>query len=99
VLVDSNCYASEERNVNPNERGSTVTRDMNYEVRYCTPKPKTRAFSLVEPDWTALNLDAAGNAEAAGLVHTAGRKPIYRVTVTGQKDKHTLKVESIRLAQ
>ncbi|MDR3699322.1 MAG: hypothetical protein P4L56_06780 [Candidatus Sulfopaludibacter sp.] len=95
VLVDSKCYASEERNVNPADPTSTADRDMNLEVRYCSPSAKTKAFAVVRQDWSSLTFDAAGDAKAAELVRKVGRKPYFSVVVTGERTKDTINVTSI----
>ena len=98
VLVDSKCYASEERNVNPADT-AMADRDMNGEVRYCSPSAKTKAFAVVQPDWSSLKFDTAGDAKAAELVRKAGRKPFFRVVVTGERTKDTINVKSISAAR
>ncbi len=99
VLVDSGCWLNEERNVNPDDTSAYVDRDRNLELSYCTPKAKTKSFILVRPDGTSLKLDSAGDARASDLVRTTGRKPIYRVAVTGNVTKNTIGVSSIMLAR
>lgn len=84
-MVDSNCYTSELRNTNKDT--TTVERDMNTDVRYCTPKPHTRIFAIVFPDWDSHNLDSAGNTKAAELVRQAGKKSLLKVTITGDLNK------------
>jgi hypothetical protein len=69
--------------------------DMDAEIRYCTVKPKTKVFAIVEADWTRLKFDPAGNAKAVELVRKAGRNPFLGVDVKGELNKGTINVESI----
>jgi hypothetical protein len=85
ILVDSNCYASELRNTNKDP--TTVERDMNTEVRYCAPKPHTKVFAVVLPDWDNHTLDSTGSIKAAELVRQSGKKSLLEVTVTGDLTK------------
>ncbi len=95
-LVDSRCYAAEERNMNPSSTLSEVNRDRNFEIRYCTANAKTKSFAIVGQEGsTSLKLDSAGNAKAAELVRQTGRKPFFLVAVTGDLDKDVISVESI----
>src|SRR5271165_898415 len=82
-LVDSRCYANEERNVNPNDTETSVDRDSNSEIRYCSPTAKTKSFAVVQHDGMIFRLDAAGNTKAAELVRKTGRKSPFPVVVTG----------------
>jgi hypothetical protein len=93
ILVDSNCYASEERNVTKNY--GTVEQDVNMEVRACIPKAHTKAFALILRDGDKLELDSAGNAKAAELVRNAAKRTLIRVTVTGDADKQVIKTSLI----
>ena len=92
-LVDSNCYASEQSNVNKDS--STVDRDMGMEVRYCSPNADTKIFAVVLPDWDSLKLDSAGNAMAAELVRRTSKQRLFAVTVTGDLNHDTVKVDSL----
>ena len=92
-LVDSNCYTNEENNTNKDP--STTDRDMSMELRACTPTAKTKDFAVVLQNWTSLKLDPAGNANAAGLVRSSGKKPVLDVTVTGDRNGDTIAVGSI----
>lgn len=98
-LVDSKCYESEERNVNPNDTLTAVDRDINMELRSCSPQAKTMSFTLVQTDGESFRLDAAGNAKAAELVRKTGKKPRLAVVVNGEAVKHTIHVESISIAR
>ncbi len=91
VLVDSKCYDSAERNVNPWE----PSHDQAMDVRLCHPTARTKAFAIVQQDWLRLKLDSSVNAQAADLVRKAGKKTYVGVVVTGEKNKDTVKVETI----
>jgi hypothetical protein len=99
ALVDSKCYAAEERNVNPTDTLTNVDRDGNLEIRYCSPKPKTKSFAVVQADGTILSLDSAGNAKAAELVRTAGKRSLFFVALTGDRSSGTIRVDSIAVAR
>lgn len=94
-LVDTNCYENVKRNVNPRDTLTYVDRDGNFEIRYCSPKAKTKSFTLVEPDSQYFRLDPAGNAQAADLLQKTGQRNGLYVTVTGELTKNTIQVQSI----
>lgn len=96
-LVSANCYQSEENNVNPGDPLTNVDRDRGEEVMYCSPNAKTKSFTIVDRDGYTHRLDMNGNTQAADLVRTAGKKNYYAVTVTGEKEKNAIKVQSIML--
>jgi hypothetical protein len=98
-LVDSKCYDSEERNVNPTDTMTAVDRDKNLEIRYCSPKEKTKSFALVQSDGLNFKLDSAGNTKAAELVRTTGKRPHFAVAVTGEMGRNTIHVDSISMAR
>jgi len=95
MLVDSKCYAAEERNVNPTDTETFVDRDKGYEIRYCLPKLKTKIFALVPPYGESVPLDSAGNAKAAQLIRTEGKKHLVLVTITGELIGNAIQVDSI----
>jgi hypothetical protein len=99
VLVDSRCWGAEERNVNPSDTLTSVDRDTNREIRYCSPNAKTKFFAIVQTDGLSFKLDSAGDAKAAELVRTTGKQPLYRVAVTGSVNKKTINVDSIAIAR
>jgi hypothetical protein len=99
VLVDSKCYDSEERNVNPTDTLTYVDRDKNMEIRYCSPSAKTKSFAVVQPDGMSFKLDSAGNAKAAELVRKTGKRSRFAAAITGQMSKNTIKVDSISVAR
>jgi hypothetical protein len=95
TLVDSKCYASEERNVNPTDTLTHVDRDQNQEIRYCSPSAKTKSFALVQQDGRSFQLDSTGNARAAELVRKTGKRSRLAVVLTGELSGNTIQVESI----
>lgn len=95
MLVDSKCYAAEQRNVNPTDTETAVDTDKGAEIRYCTPKAKTKSFALVGPDGSALRFDAAGDAKASAYVHAEGKQRRYEVAVTGEQNGERIQVASI----
>ena len=99
VLVDSKCYASEERNVNPTDTMTFVDRDQNLGIRYCSPKEKTKSFALVQSDGSTFQLDSPGDTKAAELVRTTGKRSRFAVTVTGELGKNTIQVDSVSMAR
>ena len=95
MLVDSKCYAAEERNVNPTDTETAVDTDKGYEIRYCTPRRKTKSFAVVKPDGRALPFDSAGDAKASAYVQAVGKQPLYKVAVTGERNGKRIQVGSI----
>jgi hypothetical protein len=94
-LVDSKCYAAEQRNVNPTDTETWVDSDKNYEIRYCSPRSKTKVFAVVDSDGRSFNLDSAGNSKAAALVPNDGKKHVIPVTVSGEMIGKAIQVDSI----
>lgn len=95
MLVDSKCYAAEVRNVNPTDTETAVDRDKGSEIRYCTPKRKTKSFAVVKPDGRALRFDSVGDAKASAYVQAAGKQRLYEVAVTGERNGKRIQVVSI----
>ena len=95
VLVDSACYESLQRNVNPTDTLTSVDRNTNDQVRYCSPNLKTRHFTIVEPVGTSYRLDAAGDAKSAELVRKVGKLAPFPVEITGERKGSTIKVDSV----
>jgi hypothetical protein len=98
-LVDAKCYAAELRNVNPTDTLTNVDSDGSGEIRYCAPRAKTKSFALVQYDNRTLDLDAAGNAKAADLVRSTGKRSPFPVEVIGQSAGNELRVDSISARQ
>jgi len=82
-LVDSGCYASRQTNVSGDT--TTVDRDMNMDIRYCSPTAETKKFAVVLTNWRGLKLDSAGNVRASQLVRHAVKRSLFDVTVADQK--------------
>jgi hypothetical protein len=99
ALVDSKCWDSEEGNINRKDTSIYVDRDRNLEVRYCSPKAKTKAFAVVLIDGLNMRLDEAGNAKAAELVQANGKMAPVRVVITGEANHNTIKVDSLSMAK
>lgn len=95
VLVDSRCYAAEERSVNPNYTYNHAYRDTDQEIRVCSPNAKTKSFSVVVHSGFGFKLDAAGSARAAEIIQEKGTKHRLYVTVTGEMSKEGIEVGSI----
>lgn len=95
ALVDSKCYSAEQRNVNPTDTLTSVDRDTNLEISYCSPGKKTKYFAIVQSSGLTFRLNPAGNAKAAELVRTTGKKSRFEVTVTGAMNKDVVTVDSI----
>ena len=97
VLVDSKCYDSEQSNVNPFAASPYVASDRDLDIRLCHPRAhKTKFFAVVLQDGESFRLDPVGNAKAADLVTSAGKRPHYiDVAVTGEMSQGTVKVDSI----
>ena len=98
-LVDSKCYDAILRNVRPTDTLTLVDRDLGSAIRYCAPTAKTKSFAVVLEDWTSLKFDPAGNSRAAAELvrHSAGKR-VPVVSVSGERNKNTVKVDSISVA-
>jgi hypothetical protein len=99
ILVDSKCYENEQRNVNPTDTLTSVDRDTNREISYCSPSVKTQSFTVVQPDGLSFRLDPAGNKKAAELVRQTGKKSLFAVAVTGEMNRNIVSVDSISIAK
>jgi hypothetical protein len=95
ILVDSRCYASEERSVNPNYTYNHAYRDTDEEIRVCSPNAKTKSFSIVVHSGYGFKLDPAGSERAAEIVRQKGTKHRVNVTITGEMSKDGIEVGSI----
>jgi|SRR5579884_4113117 len=95
VLVDSKCYAAEERNVDPHDTDFAADRDKYQELWYCSPNKKTRLFAVVQDDGVAVNLDPAANAKIEEVVRQAGKQTPFAVTVTGERSDRLVKVDTV----
>ncbi len=95
VLVDSDCYQAEERNINANDTTFDVDHDRDWEIRQCLPNLKTKEFILVERSGQSIKLNAEGNAKAKAMMPKTAKKSRVYVTVTGELEKNDVNVQSI----
>jgi hypothetical protein len=99
ALVDAKCYDTEERNVSPTDTLTAVDRDKSWEIRYCSPRAKTKSFEFVrQDDGQSFKLDSAANAKAAELFQKTGKKRFFAVNITGEMSGDTIKVDSVSAA-
>ena len=98
-LVDSNCFATDENNVNFFDGATDVDHDRNLEIVQCRPGKRTKSFTVIEEEGPNFKLDAAGNTKAAELVSKTDKKSHLLVTVTGDMNKGTVNVTSISLVR
>jgi hypothetical protein len=97
-LVSSACYQSEMNNVSQDDAMAT-NRDMNMVLRQCAATHKTTKFAIVQNDWTARRLDAAGNERAAAIVRNSRRPlPLYCITVHGVRRKDMIVTGPVAIA-
>lgn len=96
VLADSECYDRAESNTKQGTHPATV--DTNRMLRVCSPTAKTKSFTLVLPDGTRYNFDAAGNQKAHELV-LAERSDQYKVNATGEVTENTLQLDTISIVK
>jgi hypothetical protein len=72
---------------------------MDWVIKHCPPKAKTKSLGLVQKDWTIFKFDPAGNAKAAEFVMNTRKQGVYLVTIVGNLDGRILKVESVSMAK
>ena len=96
-LVNARCYESVKHNVSPQDSLIYVDRDRGEEILYCSPNTKTKTFTIVDRDGSKVDLDTNGNTQGAYLVLKAGKRTHYVVTITGERQKGVIKVNSIVL--
>jgi hypothetical protein len=98
-LIDSKCYASRERNVNPTDTLTNVDRDGSEEIRFCSPSPRTKSFALVLYDGRSFSLDSPGNTKASELVRSSRkRQSPLSVAITGEIVGQAIRADSISAA-
>jgi hypothetical protein len=97
TLVDSKCWGFAENNTK--DTSIYVDRDKNMEIRSCSPTAKTKSFAVVLPDGPNVKLDVEGNAKAAELIQKAGKASPITVSVTGETNRNTIKVDSISMVR
>jgi hypothetical protein len=83
------------RQKNASADTTTVSRDMNMDVRYCSPTADTRRFAVVLRDWRRLKFDGNGNLKALRIVETASKRGVFDVTVSGVLKKNMIEVGAI----
>jgi hypothetical protein len=96
-LVDAKCYSSQQRNARDGLNAVEV--DRGFEVKACAPSVKTQSFTVVLDNGESFKLDAAGNANAAGLVRKSIKRSLVLVDVAGEREEGTVKVHSISLVR
>ncbi len=99
TLVDSKCFDIAERNVNPTDTLTSVDRDQNQEIRFCSPGAKTKVFAVVQHDGLSFKLDSLGNAKAIEILRKTVKKFPLAIVVTGEMSGNTIKVNSISMAR
>lgn len=83
-IVDSQCYAK----VKDNPDGHTVT---------CALACAKNGYGIITSDGTFLKLDKSGNARVVDLLKQTRKKDHLRVTVDGERNGDTIKVNSVSL--
>ena len=83
-LVDSHCAAK-------------VKADPDSHTRDCMLKCQRAGYGVLTSDGTYLKLDKNGNEQALKLLQNTSKKDHLRVTVTGEREGDTIKVQSIKM--
>ena len=96
-LVNSDCYSGH-LNSNPRE-SHPGSYDTGLMIRQCRPETKDATFAVVEPEGQVVTLNASSNEKVLELLHKAGKKRMYTVTVTGEMTQSSVKVETISLVK
>ena len=96
-LVDAKCYASEETNIGPSDLPFNVNHGRGFEIQACHPGKKTKIYAIVDSDGYTFELDPSANAKADDVVREAGKRRVLSVKITGEKQKKTLKIDTITL--
>jgi hypothetical protein len=94
ALVDSECYATAQKNVSFEHPGSTNTRRP---IRSCSPNEKTKSFAIVQVNGMAISLDSDGNEKARAFVLKEGKKSPFMINVVGEMSQDALKVDTISM--
>lgn len=92
-LVDGRCWNSRQTNVSQDT--TTVSRDMDMDLRYCSPTVHTKHFSVILYDWRGLRLDPKGNTRAAQIVERGNTHRVPYVSVNGKLNRKTIQVTSM----
>ena len=97
-LVSSACYQSEMNNASQDDVMAT-NRDMRMVLTQCAATHRTRHFAIVQNDWTARRLDAAGNERAAAIIRNSPKpRPLYCITVHGERQKDMIVTGPVAIA-
>jgi len=92
-LVDSGCWASRQNNVST--VSTNVDRDMEMDLRFCSPTIRTRQFAVLLRDWQSVNLDPATNEKATYLARKASRPRVLFVSMNGALNGKAIHAGSI----
>jgi hypothetical protein len=95
ALVDSDCYATAQRNVSP---GHPASHNVSRTLKTCSPNEKTKSFSVVQHG-ESFSLDSDGSEKARDLVVKEGKKSPFMVNITGEMTQDTLKIDTISIAK
>ncbi|MFB3905275.1 MAG: hypothetical protein ACE15E_17630 [Acidobacteriota bacterium] len=76
---------------------SKVKDDPDSHTRSCLMSCAKSGFGVLTQDGTYLKLDEAGNQKAEAALKASDKSDHIRVTVTGERQGDTLKVQSLKL--
>lgn len=86
VLLDTMCAAK-----------TNVKADPDAHPRSCALQCRGNGYGILTSDGTFLKLDPAGNEQAVAALEHSSQKDHLRVTVTGERQGDTIKVQSLKL--
>jgi hypothetical protein len=86
VLMDTMCAAKDNIKANPDAHS-----------RSCALQCRAGGYGILTSDGAFLKLDASGNEQAAAALEHSSQKDHLRVTVTGERQGSTIKVQSLKL--
>ncbi len=86
ALVDTMCAAKAEVKADPDKHTSR-----------CALQCAKSGFGVLTSDGTFLKLDEAGNEKAVAALKSGKKTDHLRVTVSGERDGDTIKVQSLSL--
>jgi hypothetical protein len=86
VLLDTMCAAKDK-----------VKADPDAHPRSCALQCRGGGYGILTSDGTFLKLDPAGNQQAAAALEHRSQKDHLRVTVSGERQGDTIKVQSLKL--
>jgi hypothetical protein len=84
VLVDTMC-------------ATKIKANADSHTRSCALQCRNGGYGILTSDGTFLKLDAAGNQQAVAALEASSQKDHLRVTVTGERQGDTIKVQSLKL--